>query len=303
MSALVIIDGGGTSTTAAVLGSGKVLTTAEWPAMKPEPEASHADELCKRLGSLIAGISVPVTDISLVVLGMSGIWSDREKQWYNGDVTTAWGEYVSVDVPRVVVMSDVELVQLAALGTNPGVVCIAGTGVMAIAITSEGRSVRVGGWGPRIDDAGGGFWMGREALRAVARCLDGRDQETTLVRPVAAFLRCDPEQPWALQNALRATSITNVARLAQAVLTYADEGDAVAIAIRDHAASEVSQVLSVAIAGSQLNDVDVVLHGSLWKNDAYRSSVCKQVERPGVHVRVLDNVVLAAGHVLSTYQE
>ncbi len=268
MSIILVIDGGGTSTTAAAFRSGTEVARAEWPSFKPDPEASKTDDLCRALGSWLAASAIVPTDVALVVLGMSGIWADREKRWYTDDVTAAWEHYIGADVPRVAVMSDVELVQLAALGAKAGVVMIAGTGVMAVGVTPAGQRIRVGGWGPRIDDAGGGFWIGREALRAVALSLDGRGPSTNLIRPVAAFLRCDPDEPWTLQNALRTTSITNVARLAQAVCTYAAEGDAVAVSIRERAAQELALVLRTARTAAGTHNPHTVVYGSLFGDEA-----------------------------------
>jgi glucosamine kinase len=294
MSIVVVIDGGGTSTVAAAFRSGAELYRTEWPSYKPEPEASKTDELCRSIGTWLASIAIVPTDVALVVLGMSGVWSDREKHWYSDDLTAAWEHYVGSGMPRMAVMSDVELVQLAALGASPGVVMIAGTGVMAVGVSAAGQRVRVGGWGPRIDDAGGGFWMGRQALRAVALSLDGRGPQTLLIRPVAAFLRCDPEEPWALQNALRTTSITSVARLAQAVCTYAAEGDRVAVDIRDRAANELGHVLRTARAAAGAECARTVIYGSLFLDSALTNLVFDKAGVASAAVEHLSDVVGAA---------
>ena len=61
-----------------------------------------------------------------------------------------------------------------ALGQPVGTVLIAGTGSICYARTADGREARSGGWGSLMDDEGGGFALGRDALAAVVRAEDGR---------------------------------------------------------------------------------------------------------------------------------
>jgi glucosamine kinase len=273
-SPMIIIDGGGTSTTVAAFHSGTVVRT-EWGSFKPDEDSNRTDELCRSLGSWLVASAIDPAFAGLVLVGMAGIWSTEEKRQYASAMGDAWEEYIGAEVPRIVVLSDVELVQLAALGSDPGIVVIAGTGTIAVGVSSGGHSFRVGGWGPRIDDAGGGFWMGREALRAVACMLDGRGPDTLLLRPVAAWLRVDPQHPHAIHNRLRTTSITGAARLARAVLTYAAEGDAVAASIRAAAAAELAKLI---VTARRAEPLPIRLYGSLWADEDYRALVMERVD-------------------------
>src|SRR5439155_1968617 len=65
------------------------------------------------------------------------------------------------------------------------IVLVVGTGTVAYGRDAAGRAARAGGWGPLFGDEGGGYWVGCEALRAVARAHDGRGPETALQRLVA----------------------------------------------------------------------------------------------------------------------
>ena len=47
------------------------------------------------------------------------------------------------------------------------------------AATRSGRAARAGGWGYVLGDEGSGYWLGRQALRAVMRAADGRGPATT----------------------------------------------------------------------------------------------------------------------------
>lgn len=70
---------------------------------------------------------------------------------------------------RVTVMSDIELTCRAAVAAVEGYVVYAGTGSIAAFIDAEGELQRAGGRGVLLDDAGGGYWIAREALRRVWR--------------------------------------------------------------------------------------------------------------------------------------
>ena len=69
----------------------------------------------------------------------------------------------------VSVGSDIETTFLDLFAPGEGYVVYAGTGSVAAFVDATGVLHRVGGRGVIIDDAGGGFWIGREALRHVWR--------------------------------------------------------------------------------------------------------------------------------------
>ncbi|MCF4137179.1 ATPase [Streptomyces sp. Tue 6430] len=60
-----------------------------------------------------------------------------------------------------------------ALGTGPGAVVAAGTGLIAIG-TDLTAWRRADGWGHLLGDCGGGAWIGRAGLEAALRAHDGR---------------------------------------------------------------------------------------------------------------------------------
>src|SRR5579884_1663628 len=81
---------------------------------------------------------------------------------------------------RVRIESDAVIAYAGALGLQPGVLLIAGTGSIALGRKTDGQMIRVGGWGPHFGDEGSGFWVGREAVRLGLRSLDVQaDREFT----------------------------------------------------------------------------------------------------------------------------
>ncbi len=63
---------------------------------------------------------------------------------------------------------------MPALAPGEGLLVYAGTGSIAVHVSADGALHRAGGYGYRIDDAGGGYWLGRAALQAMLRDLDRR---------------------------------------------------------------------------------------------------------------------------------
>jgi N-acetylglucosamine kinase-like BadF-type ATPase len=84
----------------------------------------------------------------------------------------------------VVVVNDALIALAAGAGATPGIVLIAGTGSIAYGRNARGDAARSGGWGHIIGDEGSGYWIGREALSAVVRAVDGRGPSTRLIDDV-----------------------------------------------------------------------------------------------------------------------
>ena len=58
-----------------------------------------------------------------------------------------------------------------------GIVVISGTGSIAYGRNAGGAAAGPGGWGHVIGDEGSGYWIGRQALAAVVREVDGLARE------------------------------------------------------------------------------------------------------------------------------
>ena len=104
--------------------------------------------------------------IDSVCGGFAGAGRREGVQFYRGALSAAFPQ------SRIRVESDAFISYVGAIGLNPGVLLIAGTGSIAIARKHSGVMIRAGGWGPIFGDEGSGFWIGREAIRAALRSLD-----------------------------------------------------------------------------------------------------------------------------------
>jgi glucosamine kinase len=138
----------------------------------------------------------------------------------------------------VAYVNDAIIACLGAHGDRDGGVVIVGTGSVALAIPG-GKEIRVGGYGFPISDEGSGADLGLRAIRLALRAHDGRKSATNFTRAVMARFGNDPFE--AVAWADRATA-TDYAEFAPLVMDHAENGDAIAREIVEHAAAEIDEL-------------------------------------------------------------
>lgn len=104
--------------------------------------------------------------------GFAGAGRPEGKEFFTSCLSSLLpGSHIHVE-------TDAFVSYLGAHGLQPGVLLIAGTGSIALARSESGEMVRAGGWGPMFSDDGGGFWIGREAIRHALRLQDSAAGDT-----------------------------------------------------------------------------------------------------------------------------
>lgn len=204
---------------------------------------------------------------------------------------------------RVTVTTDVDVALRDAFPAGrPGILLVAGTGSMALGRSSDGAVVRSGGWGALLDDAGSGYRIALEALGALLRSHDGRAPETALTEPLLAAM--DASRPEDLVTAADQASKARIAGVAPRVVRAAEEGDSVALGIRDRAVRELLALVEAVSAGLQRGRhrdpasedgsvPPVALHGGLIApNRPLHRAVRDALE--GLGYRVTDRTVVPA---------
>ena len=189
-----------------------------------------------------------------VIVGAAGALAAPEAARSLGDALLA-----SLRPKRVAVTSDAVLAHAGALNGKPGVVLIAGTGVVALAIGADGTLRSADGWGPWLGDEGGGAWIGAAGLRAALSAHDGRGPSTTLLD--AARARFGAPETWPRQF----TGAAAVASFAPDVLAAQDDTAAMAIV----SAAAAALAASVRAVG----DGPVVMVGGLAGYAALRAQL------------------------------
>jgi N-acetylglucosamine kinase-like BadF-type ATPase len=184
------------------------------------------------------------------------------------------------------VVHDARLV-LSAAQTDEGIALISGTGSVGYGRTSSGREARVGGWGWRVGDDGGGAWITREAAREVMERADsGRPLGKLGSRLLAACGAGDTLQLLGKLNSLREPM--EWAALANVVFEAADlDPGAQSVVLRSASAlSDLARSLRATLG----IDGPVILAGGLLLNQpklecAVREqlgSPCIRLEEPPV---------------------
>lgn len=178
---------------------------------------------------------------ALVVAGITGLSVDGEAARL---IQFIFAEALRLAPDRVVVLDDMRIAFLGAYGPGEGILVYAGTGAIAYHLTPDQRVERVGGHGYLIDDAGGGFWIGRQALRAMLRRRDEGRSMTTLDQALSVALG-SAEWP-NIRAHVYGGGRPAVAALARCVIECSQRGDV-----------EASSLLM--LAGSELGRLAVVL--------------------------------------------
>lgn len=147
-------------------------------------------------------------------------------------------------------------IALYGVTTNggPGVVVISGTGSVCCGVNARGRRVWAGGWGPIAGDEGGGAWIARRALRAIAHASDGRGPKTTLMSAACNYFHVTT--PDDLSTAIYAPTITNerLAGFGKYVVDAAKAKDTVARDILIEGAGELGLMVAAVIRNLKLEE-------------------------------------------------
>ena len=148
----------------------------------------------------------------------------------------------SLTVNQVMVTSDAELIFHALLAPGEGYLVYAGTGSIAAFVDAAGELRRAGGRGVMLDDAGGGYWIAREALRRIWR---REDEQPGAWRssPMACtlFARVGGDSSIFSARFLMEKERGEIGVLARIVAQHADE-DALALEILHDAGMELARL-------------------------------------------------------------
>ena len=296
MTLVLGIDGGGSKTHALVADeTGQVLGHAtdgpsNWEAVGLR---GAGDSLREAVHKVLIAAERPVSDVSGAVFGLAGV------DWPS-------------DVPRLEsvieplgltgschIMND-SAIALRAGTARPGVVIIAGTGMVVAGRDAEGRTFRTLGLGPPLGDVGSASDVAAAAVRAVADAYVGRGPATTLTEHLCSLTGARSVEEL-LETFSRGGEPTLSA--APAVLRAASDGDQVAIGIVRATGEHLGKSAAVVAARLDLPaGYDLVLAGGLFRSASQLllSSLLEQV--PGVQVVNL-TAPPAAGAVVLALEE
>jgi len=203
-----------------------------------------------------------------------------------------------IKTPHLSVVHDSVNALMGATAGKPGLIVIAGTGSVARGMDSQGRQLRVGGWGHLFGDEGSAYWIGREAIRAVASELDGFGKPTRLTHLLLTQLAVPSAYVLMERYYSGQWSRDHMASLAVWVSKAASDGDRVAQGILSDAGQRLANfaitVISVLFASGNNSagqagsaNAPLVSHvGGVFENPFVLAEFKEAVRRGYPNVRI-----------------
>lgn len=149
---------------------------------------------------------------------------------------------------HIAVDSDGSVAWAGALGLEPGLIAIAGTGSLVLGVDATGQRERAGGWGYVFGDEAGAFGIARDAIRRVLRQVDNGGRRTPLADAIVQhFDGCNlPDIPRAFYAG--EFDRVHVARLVPRLAELAERGDVEAREVFSGAATVLANQLRAVTA-------------------------------------------------------
>lgn len=165
----------------------------------------------------------------------------------------------------VSVCNDIIPLLEANLGTEQGILVIAGTGSSVIAQSASGVTQGVGGHGSLMGDRGSAYRLGVEALSACSAMEDGTGPETELCDATMEHTQAHNFDALILWS--HEAGKTEIAALAPIVMACVDSGDAIARDILNTQAAHLAdQVMAARQKASLDAQVPVWMYGGVLEN-------------------------------------
>lgn len=199
-----------------------------------------------------------------VCLGMAGV--DRES-----DGRLIRGIMHRLGFRNALIVNDALIALVAGAGARPGVVVISGTGSIAFGVSDRGVAARAGGWGPTLGDEGSGYWIGRRALEAVVRDVDGRGPHTALTAAILAHFSLPRAELLVSEIYHQPHGRRAIAALGPVVDRARHNGDLVAGEIMSDAADELAVAAATVITRLAMrgDQFPILLSGGMLKRSQW----------------------------------
>jgi N-acetylglucosamine kinase-like BadF-type ATPase len=176
MRCVLGFDGGATKTECVLLNeAGNVLASGRSGASNPGQIGFERaiEEIKKAAQAAMFEARVNPDAISALCAGIAGVGAAKSAERMRALLAAAF--------PNVAMKLCTDLeIALAATGTGPAIVLIAGTGSAAMGRGVNGEVRRAGGLGPQVGDQGSARDVGRKAVAAARSERDRSDEETAL---------------------------------------------------------------------------------------------------------------------------
>ena len=267
VSTVVVVDGGGTGSSAAVAtASGEVLGYAKGGPTNSRSagDADAAENTRAVIAGALAAAARPLAPTAVLVSSAS---VDTEA---HAAVLAGGVRQVVPDSATISVVADTIGCWAATAKLEPAVAVIAGTGSAVLAGALDQGSKRYGGWDYVLGDEGSGYALGRAALREVLLVHEGRSNGSFLADAVRD--RLGVAETDELFDLIYKPEVDKafIASFATDLLTLATQGDPRSDALVE----EQVRLLADAVAGAfrEFTGLHTLgCFGGLWNQQIYRT--------------------------------
>jgi N-acetylglucosamine kinase-like BadF-type ATPase len=231
--------------------------------------------LLNALGAGTGGQGAPwrTARIAAACFGLAGVDGPEDEaqvsRWVTDQEITA----------RFVVVNDSELIVAGGTPEGWGAALISGTGSVCLGRSPDGRTARVGGWGPLLGDEGSGYEMALRALRLATQTADGRADAPALLQAVLRHFSLTEAGHLIRHIYAPGRTTAELADLAPVVVELGSNGDAASRAIVEEAARELALQLDTVIRRLRLDQPPLALAGNLLRG-AMRQAVLAAIRSP-----------------------
>jgi N-acetylglucosamine kinase-like BadF-type ATPase len=187
----------------------------------------------------------PTTALAAAAIGASGIEAGSAVQRQGLQLAA---RCLQLEEAALEVTGDERTALAGAVGREPGVLVISGTGCIAVGQNRLGRTHRCGGWGWLLDGAGSAMDIGRDGLALSLQMADGRLPATPLQQELWRALAVDTPQALKALVVQPGFGAAGFARLAPLVDQRAQAGDPQAMAVVERSADALAAMVQ-AVAG------------------------------------------------------
>lgn len=245
------IDAGASSTKWALSDGHAILAHGSLEAMDGH---IYRDESQARMDRVLQEIAARVSNVARVYAGITGI-SDQTRERIL--------EKISHNFPgaQIVLMTDIELAYRAHFAPGEGIFLYAGTGSVALHITEDNQVIQIGGWGYLLGDEGGGYWIGRQAIRHILQRLDHGLELDKFAEEILGTMN---SYTWdEIKSFVYSQNRNAIAALSKEVFRLADEGNPDAQEILRSAGKELAHLVATMALRIDAKDLPVVFAGGI----------------------------------------
>ncbi len=212
--------------------------------------------------TLLAGYeSVP---IHTVFIGMSAV--DTE---VNGPMVDSLVDGI-IKPQHVYMQSDLYVALMGHTFGKAGLMLVAGTGSMAVALDEQEKEYCYGGYGYLIGDQGSAYSIASQAIRDALLAFEGIAPKTTLQACLLQYFKIQNHRDIIGKLYPDHNPRKTIASFAEQVTAEAKKGDATAIRILSEAAQYLAKLASALIQKTNIRHLESIgISGGVFENDTF----------------------------------